>query len=400
MGKGDVSDTAAARPGAFVEGLDQAEPMPPPADETAPPQSTPPPEQLLAVWHPLAAWEPDCFASEPPARRYLLHQGDEGDGAGMLPLGRVGMIAGAGAAGKSWLATELALAVASGADWLGFKVYAPGRVLLILGEEDEPEARRRLYYGARVLGLSDHQRELARERLWVLPLCGRAVALTAEDAAQVPEGRSTDTAAGLPATALYWELLDRLEADAGDGWSLVVLDPLSRFAGPDVEVDNAQATRFVQAVERFTAAPGTPTVIVCHHTTKSHRRGEQGGTGAAAEATAARGASGLTDGVRWQANLEAKTWPPTPPEEKEKTRPPAMAVLRVTKSNYAAFPPERWLVREKDNHGALRLASRAEIRDYEEAREKAAAKRSKKQPATETTTEAEPTERTPLRLKV
>jgi hypothetical protein len=77
-----------------------------------------------------------------------------------------------------------------------------------------------------------------------------------------------------------------------------------------------------------------------------------------------------------------------------------MAVLRVTKSNYAAFPPERWLVREKDNHGALRLASRAEIRDYEEAREKAAAKRSKKQPATETTTEAEPTERTPLRLKV
>src|SRR5208337_189775 len=84
------------------------------------------------------------------------------------------------------------------------------------------------------------------------------------------------------------------------------------------------------------------------------------------DATAARGSSALTDGVRWQANLDAVPHPDNP-----KTQHPDLAVLRVVKNNYGWFPPPLALHRDRDHGGALRAATKREIDEYKEAAQEA-----------------------------
>ena len=52
---------------------------------------------------------------------------------GMLPDGALSILGGMPKAGKSTLARELAVAVATGGDWLGHAVPTPGRVLYVVG---------------------------------------------------------------------------------------------------------------------------------------------------------------------------------------------------------------------------------------------------------------------------
>ena len=283
-----------------------------------------------------------------PERRYLLKVEEDGRRAGMLPLGKVGMLAAGGGAGKTMALCQLAVAVAgsmgprgfphtnSNPRWFGhFLVDTPGYVLLALGEEDAPEVRRRLYNAAHALDMTEEQRHQAAKRIIPLPLAGTNVAL------QDPEDPDQDT----------WfasELRRRLEEEPqrgrwpeGDGWALVILDPCSRFAGIDAETDNASATRFVEILETFTRAPGNPTVIFAHHTTKAAR----GGT---SDATAARGASALTDGVRWQANIDTI---PNPADLRRTL--PDLAEFHITKNNYGRYPAPLPLRRLKDHGGAL-----------------------------------------------
>jgi hypothetical protein len=135
----------------------------------------------------------------------------------------------------------------------------------------------------------------------------------------------------------------------------VILDPLSRFAGLEVESDNAAATRFVQAVERLTAPlHGHPTVLLWHHTNKASRKDGQSTASDAAAATAARGMSALTDGVRWQANIEAL---------KRYEGAPELVSLAVVKNNYGRYPQPVKLMRGAE--GALRVAAPEEWKDWE-----------------------------------
>lgn len=270
--------------------------------------------------------------AEPPPRRYLLSDST----AGVLPLGRVGMLVAGGGMGKSWALTQLALAVATGRPWLGtFTVDRPGAVLLALAEEEADEMRRRLYYAAQEMGLSDAERVEALANILPLPLAGVPVALTYGSEEEKPSPDEIDT-------AFSQALRTRLES-SGVEWRLLILDPVSRFAGPDVEIDNAAATRFVQSLERFTNVAGGPTVLVAHHSTKSSRGGES-------SATAARGSSALTDGIRWQANLD----PVTEGQGADAKTVPGLACLRVTKSNYGRYPEPLYLRRVEERHGALR----------------------------------------------
>jgi hypothetical protein len=258
----------------------------------------------------------------PPPRKWLLERPDpDTDGAtrrGVLARGKVGMFAGGGGVGKTMAAVQLAIAVATGRDWYGLTVATPGRVLLGLAEEDAEEIRRRLYYTALALGLDDTGRALARDRIVCLPLAGVPVALLESDAAGNPV--ETVTAHDL-----------RHVLAGEDGWALVILDPLARWAGLDAETDNAQATRFIECVESYTTAPGAPTVLLTHHTTKLSRREGDGA------ATAARGASALVDGARWVATL-------TPAKLGEAD----IARLEVVKSNYSALGAPVDLMREDD----------------------------------------------------
>jgi hypothetical protein len=231
---------------------------------------------------------------------------------------------------------QLALSVASGRAWLEtFTVARAGAVLLALAEEDIEEIQRRLHTAANMLALSFEERADAASRVVALPLAGRHVALSESD------GRGNVTS-----TAVRDELRRQLE-QLNVEWSLLVLDPLARFAGADVEKDSHAATHLIQVLEGFTTLPGQPTVIAAHHTAKWARRSDAP-TGGGAEV--ARGATALTDSVRWVARLDDDG--------------PHAAVLRVAKQNYGPPVDDLLLLRDPEHQGALRPMGAAERQDH------------------------------------
>lgn len=297
--------------------------------------------EIVARWK--GAGELGAFdvGRRPKSRTWLLRrvprndderkaQGQD-DLVGVLPLGKVGLLASAGGVGKTMALCQLAISVATGRPWFGpdgwhVPLEGQGRSLLLLGEEDEDEAHRRLYDAAEALGLTDQERALCSARIDVIPLAGVASALT-----HSAKGETVDTAA---LEALRRGLADR----AGpEGWRLVVVDPLSRFADADAEIDNSAATRFVQAIESLAKVNGEgrtgPAVLVTHHTSKGSRKDGD------ASGNAIRGATALIDGVRWGATLEVLT----PIVEDE----PGFECVRVAnvKSNYSAMAPPLYLRR-------------------------------------------------------
>jgi len=217
-----------------------------------------------------------------------------------------------------------------------FRVETPGRVALLLAEEEQEEVRRRLYHAAKVMGLSEGQRADALRNIIPIGLAGESVTIANDKGAE---------------TRFAGELRARLET--GGPWALVVMDPLSRFGGPEMEKDNAIATQVVQVLERFTRAPGNPTVIVAHHTTKADRQGDRRGQSDTAETAGARGSSALTDGIR----LAMKLMPHTP-KDKDNYSGPDLITLKITKSNYGKLPPQVWLYRPDGYDGALARARR------------------------------------------
>lgn len=296
-------------------------------------------EKLAAKWKTLGelAW----LQTEPPERECLVRFPNGKKQEGTIPLGRVGLFTGGGGQGKSWLLTQLAVSVASGSVWLG--TYTPtksGRVLLVFAEEDADEMHRRVKWAAESLP-EQLSVELA-ENLVPLPLMGEDVALTRTDP------KTSETHETAFAEAIRAKL-------AEEEWRLVVLDPLARFAGPEVEVDNAAATRFVQTLETLTRGPGNPALVMSHHTTKASRS-------ASGDETAARGASALVDGARWVAHVEA---PVTKDRDAQTGRKKihSFAVLKFTKVNYGVWPDEVTLKRRE--HGVLHLADEDEQRELE-----------------------------------
>jgi len=244
---------------------------------------TKPMAALDALWQPIGTW----IQEQPRARRWLLTRpNDETNGAttqGVLPVGKAGMLYAEGGTGKTFALIQLAVSIVTGRRWLDyFDVPHTGRVLLALAEEDREELHRRLFAVARAMRLTEQQERLAGERIVALPLAGMPVSVM--DADGVSES-----------SFLRW-LRGRLK---GEDYRLVVLDPLSRFAGADTEKDNAAATRFVQQVESMV----TPdcTVLVSHH---SRKPSQQGDAAAGASAHNARGASALGAGFRWAAELQ------------------------------------------------------------------------------------------------
>jgi RecA-family ATPase len=281
---------------------------------------------LHGLWKSVGEW--GLLDVPPPPQEWILIRPDVetngmGNPIGLLPRSEVGFLIAAGGVGKSFALIQLALSVATGRQWLDyFSVPTPGHVLILLGEEKLKQAHRRFHDLATCMRLTDDQVRLVKANVVLMPLGGVIAPLVRQD--------GTDT--------FETDVMGFLRARMAEAeWMLVIIDPLSRFAGADTEKDNAQATRFVQIAESLCNVPGSPTVLFAHHTNKSSRSDDAPRPSAAD----ARGASGTTDGGRWCANL---------------TRRHSGASLTFTKNNYGQDFDET-LVLERAYGGYLRVQS-------------------------------------------
>jgi RecA-family ATPase len=78
----------------------------------------------------------DDLTGDPPEREWLVHE--------WLPLRELSSLYGAGGAGKSLLALQMAKAVSSGSPFMGIEVSKPVPVLLVACEDNQDELHRRL----------------------------------------------------------------------------------------------------------------------------------------------------------------------------------------------------------------------------------------------------------------
>lgn len=242
----------------------------------------------------------------------------------LIPRGILGMIVSAGGVGKTHLLTQLGIVVATGGKWVGeFPVEAPGNVFMALGENSDEDIHRLIRKTSKSLGLSVDECMNAGTRLAVMSFMGLSSSF-------IQKNKPTD---------LFQRLLESLKnKEPADGWSLVILDPISRFAGASAETDNASATELIALLEKLTLElRGRPTVLFGHHMNKNGIGNPMTDQGAS------RGSSALTDGVRLQINLDRG-------ERREFD--PEIVTLRVVKSNFTKIPLPMTLI--KDSVGCLR----------------------------------------------
>jgi RecA-family ATPase len=271
---------------------------------------------------------------DPPPRRWLLHD--------CLPLGKVGLLVAPGGTGKSQLALQLAIAVASGGHLAGYwKVGEKGRVLGLFAEEDDEELHRRLRAVLRGLAAGADQTSAVesdlRENLLLKSLSGEDSLMTCADAS----GSVTRTN--------FSERLCDLVKQLGD-FKLIIIDPVSRFRGGN-ENFAEDATRFVEAAE-FIARETGATVLLLHHANKASSSGEDQHQGAS------RGSSALTDGVRWQMNLAALTDKQAKVLALENAVRHEYLAAKVTKNNYG--PSGETVFLHRETHGVLAFHNQQE----------------------------------------
>ncbi len=289
---------------------------------------------------------PEWITEAPPPRQWLLRDTRAPESAGFLAAGIVGMLIAEGGVGKTSVACQLAVAVVLGGAWLDtFQVEAPARALLVLGEEPASEGRRRIYDAAQSMGATsrgDAQRLAAG--IDMLALAGRPAALLDD------EDKVTARVAALH------------EFVAAHGpYGLIVIDPLSRFAGPKAETDNAAGTSYIQLLEALANASGA-TVLCAHHTAKASRGGGP------VDSAASRGSTAITDGSRWVLTLRAERL-----KGDDGTASPShlrdIITASHTKSNYSRRADDV-LLRYSGHGGMLTAANELEIELVERARSK------------------------------
>lgn len=286
-----------------------------------------------------AAW----YTETPPARSWLLRDARTGDG--VLPRGCVGLLTAEGGGGKTMAFMQLAVAVATGSAWLGTYVAdKPARTLAIFGEEQTDECHRRAWRARSAMRAPIP----AEGTIVVMPLFG-------VDCAMIATSPSGDTST----TDFHAWLRSYIEREKFD---LVLVDPLSRVGGRDVERDNFAATKFVQSLE---ALAETGATVVCAHHSPQWARAR----GIDASATHARGVTALTDGVRWVMTMMVERLN----SEDEHLR--EIVTATVTKSNYSFRGEPVDLRRDAEYGGALVPCDKTDLELVAEARTGVAAKR-------------------------
>ena len=290
------------------------------------------PAQLLPLFELIAASAARFAGSHPPVRRWVL--------ADFLPLGIAGGLVSPGGVGKSQFLMQMAYAVATGTPLAGhWPVGEPGAVLMLCAEDDEAELHRRFNRIHQQLGQANSatMNAACRSRLFIRSTTGTDTLMTVKTQNREVvrtswPGRLLKTLEGLP------------------DLKLVILDPASRFRGGE-ENSNEDGTRFVEALEYVAQTTGA-TILVAHHANKASM-----GQGEAAHQANARGASSLTDGLRWQLSLTT-----VGEKHKQLDRLEALGAAKylevsLVKSNYTAPQDRVYLRRETDGYLQAVVAS-------------------------------------------
>lgn len=241
----------------------------------------------------------DCINTSPPPLDFVISG---------LVAGTVGSIVAPGATGKSWLALQIAAAVA-GADTIGIEPRHAGRVLYLAAEDPAPVLHARLHTLGAVLNAS--QREALAERLLVMPLLGRVGDLLDE---------------GQTATQLI---------EHARNCRLIVLDTLSRWHTGD-ENARADAARVMRTLERVCDATQS-TALFLHHTNKS---AALEGNGAMQQAS--RGSSVFVDDARFVMTMTTCGEQEARDYGIEDEMRGYFVKLTYAKCNYVAPQPARW----------------------------------------------------------
>ncbi|MBX9744353.1 MAG: helicase RepA family protein [Chlamydiales bacterium] len=280
------------------------------------------------------------FLDDAPETPRLINYLDGDIPKPLIRKGIVGMLVGAGGVGKTHALAQLAISIATGNSWLGkFPIERPGYVFMGLGENADEDIHRLLRKIAKSLFKnSESSTFFEKDPLQEASKRMAVMSVTGADATFVHQGNPTP---------FFESFLNQLKArEPEEGWSCIILDPISRFLGADAETDNAAATRFISLLEKITLElKGNPTVLFGHHMNKS-------GIGSkSTDQGAARGSSAITDGVRWQANLDKAR--KENGDESEDLLEKNQIIFRTVKSNFTAILPEIKL--QKDETGCLHV---------------------------------------------
>lgn len=225
-----------------------------------------------------------------PPREWLVH--------GLIPQKTVTLFGGDGGTGKSLLALQLAVAVATGGGWIG-KGVSEGRVIYMSAEDDDDELQRRL-----VDILRSERRDFdALSGLTLRSLAGEDALL------------AVDSQVALMQTELFKEL-DRRAAD--DTPTLIVIDTLADVY-PANENDRAKVRQFI-GILRGLALKRRCAVLLLGHPSLT---GLSTGTGA----------SGST---AWNNSVRSRLY-----------------LSRITDDGFESNPDRRVMTTMKSNYGRI-----------------------------------------------
>jgi len=201
---------------------------------------------------------------KPRPLRDLLHDSSLTDPEpvldGILGVGELAVLGGPPKAMKSWTVKAIALALADGQPWLGFKVQRPFRTLYLSAEGRECRLRERFQ---KMIAFSSDVEDEAFDRLEVLSTGGKL---------------KIDTDAGEDA---FWRIIDPFE--------VVIADPLYRFIAHGDENSHADQRRIQDLFDRVKA--DGKTVFLVHHLRKAQ------GTDAGISELRGAGLDGFADSV-------------------------------------------------------------------------------------------------------
>jgi hypothetical protein len=248
-----------------------------------------------------------------------------------LLAGTVGMIAAPGGTGKTFWLLQAAISIASYEQRIPFfgSVWEPPscnrRVVLLLAEDPLDILAHRVRAISKWLSSSYNIPQLTKaleNNLEIHSLIGYQPCLI--DSNGEPNQQWLD-----------------FVKEAAEGTRLLGLDPLRRWHRGD-EIDNGVMMYLIQLLEGISRESGC-TILLSHHVNKASILSGTGG-----EQSAARGASAITDGVRWQLNLTKMSKEDANKFQVQENMRSHFVRMEITKSNYGAPLEPVWLRRLED----------------------------------------------------